>query len=162
MLVVGEGVDEKCRHIYMLKWQQKWCGLRRGQKSVEGGPRIQNNGERGLLWGGKNKEKDICTWDSGYVSCAHETLCLFWSRSDHLQSGGRDEVDAGGELWRSRIASERSCKGSPEKSCMENSLWRRTDQGLYLSCTISTWGTVLASWEWLSMGRDFFWVIKMF
>lgn len=104
MLVVEEGVDEKYRHIYMLKWQQKWCGLRREQKSVEGGPRIQNNGERGLLWGEKNKEKDICTWDSPFV------LKQKWSPAKRRQRWGRCWRRA----WRSGIASERSCKGSPE------------------------------------------------
>ena len=51
MLVAGEGVDEKYKHIYMLKWQQEGCDsrLRRVKKSVEKALGFRTMGEGPFL-----------------------------------------------------------------------------------------------------------------
>lgn len=51
MLVAGEGVDEKYKHIYMLKWQQEGCDsrLRRVKKSMEKALGFRTMGEGPFL-----------------------------------------------------------------------------------------------------------------
>ena len=45
MLVAGEDVDEKYKHIHMLKWKQKGRDSKteKVQKTVEGGPGTECN-----------------------------------------------------------------------------------------------------------------------